>query len=353
MNNKLVPGRGIDIGTGFLVVAQATEDGSVITKSVRDSFLELTPPNKIVYGTMKKGLLKAGVNFFEGDGKFYVLGDDSLTQSVERQAVARRPMAKGVISPLESQALPMFKALLKELLGEPLIPGEKVVYSIPAAPIDASFDVVYHTKVIESILSSLGYTGTPLNEAQAIVLSELDSEEDSYTGAAISFGAGSINLAISNMADCIHKFSISKSGDYIDEATALSLGFDPSNPKNSIITPSLVTFVKEQGIDILNPGTEDSIKIGLAAHYKHLISYVVSKIGEELKRSKVTTFTKPITVVISGGTSLAGNFLKVMTAELFSQQGVLPFKIKEVRHAKNPLTAVAEGCLIALLAEEG
>lgn len=344
-------GRGLDVGTGFLQESKITEDGNTVTKAIRDSFLEIKSASKIVHSTMRKGLTRAGVNFFELEDRFYVLGDDSLLQSIERQVTIQRPMSKGVISPTESQALPMFKALLKELLGAPQAPGEKVVFSIPASPIDAYFDVVYHETVIHSILSDLGYSGRAINEAQAIAFSEL--ADDDYTGISISLGAGMSNIAVTNVADLVAKFSIAKGGDYIDYSTAVSLGFDPNSPKNSPITPNLVTYIKEQGVDILNPDKSDKIKLGISAHYQSLIRYIVENIVNHLITLKtVPRFMQPVPVVISGGTSLATGAVELFKEELDRQKNVLPFKIKEVRHSEKPLTAVAEGCLLALLAEE-
>lgn len=351
MGQEFKLGRGLDVGTGMLCEARAKESGEIVTKSVRDSFLEIKTPNKLVHSTMRRGLEKAGVNFFELDGMFYILGDDALTQSVERQVVVSRPMSKGVISPTEAQALPMFKALLKELLGEPLVKNEKIVFTIPAPPVDAAFDVIYHETVIHSILSDLGFSGKSLNEGQALIFSELSDED--YTGIAISFGSGMSNIAIANVADLVCKFSIAKGGDYIDFNTAVSLGFDPANPKQSPVTPNLVTYVKEQGVDIAHPDKTDKIKLGIAAHYQSLIRYVVENIVININNSKsVPRFMEPITVVVAGGTSLAPGFLDLFNEELDRQKASLPFRVKEVRHSSKPLTAVAEGCLLALLSDE-
>lgn len=349
-NNKLKPGRGLDVGTGVLVSSQMTEEGVVLTKSIRDAFLELNPINKLVGATMRKGLTRANINFFEIEDKFYVIGDDALIQSIERQSIIQRPMSKGVISATEIKALPMFKALLKDLLGPPIEENEKIVFTLPGTPIDAKFDVMYHEAVIEHVLKELGYVGKSINEAHAISFSELS--EDDYTGLSISAGSGMINVAITNLADLVHKFSIAKSGDYIDESTALALGYDPSNPKNSEITPNLVTFIKEQGVDLLNPDLTDRVKLGIVAHYKNLIRYVVDSFIIELKNKKLPIkFTKPIPVVIAGGTSLAPGFITLFSKELLDRSKELPFEIKEVRHSKTPLTSVVQGCLLALQAE--
>lgn len=349
---KYEPGRGLDVGTGFLVSARMTVDGQLETKSVRDSFLELKPSNKMAKKIMKKGLIKAGVNFLEDDSLFYVLGEDSLNQSVERNLNTKRPMSKGVISPIEVKALPMFKSLLKELLGEPLVENEKVIYSVPASPSDAPFDIIYHENVIESILKDLGYEGKSINEAHSIVFAELDDEEDSYTGVCISFGAGMTNVCIANMADIVTTFAVSKGGDYIDLSSAISLGFDPKDPSSCEITPSLITYTKEQGIDLRNPG-QDRTHVAVASYYKALIRYVVSNIIDQInKLESKPRFLEPIKIVVSGGTSKAHGFLEIFKEELLSRAGELPFKVKSIIPAKDPMLAVAEGALTALLVED-
>jgi len=349
--DTMQPGRGLDVGTGFLVECSLSSEGELHTKSVRDSFLELTPSNKMAKKIMKKGLQKAGVNFLEDTESFYILGEDSLSQSVERSLTTKRPMSKGVISPTESQALPMFKALLQELLGTPRCENEKILYSVPASPSDAPFDIVYHENVIETILRDLGYCGTSINEAHAIVFSELDSDEDAYTGISISCGAGMTNVCIANMADIVTTFSISKGGDYIDYNSAISLGYDPRDSRSSEITPSLITYIKEQGVDIRNPGT-DRTHIAISSYYKALIKYMVTSIVEEILSLKSKPrFLEPIKVIVSGGTSKAIGFIELFKEEFDQQVEKLPFEIKEVVQAADPLSAVAEGALTALMVE--
>jgi hypothetical protein len=349
MNEVLQPGVGLDIGTGFLVACRMNPEGKVETKSVRDAFLELSPKGDLVFKMMKKGLQKSGVSFIEDNKKLHILGDDSLSVSVEKQMITRRPMQKGVISPREAKALPMFKVLLAELLGPPKTANEKIVYSIPASPSDAPFDVEYHTSVIEKILSDLGYSGKPINEAQAIAFSEL--EDDDYTGISISCGAGMTNVCISNMAEVVTTFAVSRGGDYIDYSAATSLGYDPKDEKVSEITPSLITYVKEQGIDISSPGDE-VMNIAIASYYNALIRYIVKSVVNEIsKLESKPKFLSPVPIVVSGGTSLAKGFLEAIKVELKANEDQLPFKIGEIRAAKNPLTAVAEGAFIALAVE--
>jgi imidazole glycerol phosphate synthase subunit HisF len=61
--------------------------------------------------------------------------------------------------------------------------------------------------------------------------------------------------------------------------------------------------------------------------------------------SSLPKFSAPIPVIVSGGTSRAQGFVPAFRSAL--QQVELPFSISEVRHAKDPLRAVARGCLLA------
>lgn len=344
------PGIGLDVGTMFLVSASMDKDGNVSTRSVRDAFLEMKPSNALVKNIMIKGFHSSGISFLEmDDGTLQVLGDESLNQAVVKNAKLRRPLAKGVISPKEAKALPMFVKLLEGLLGTPVVPNEKVVYSVPAKPIDAKFDEVYHTGAINSVLSQLGYQGQPMNEGFGIVLSNLENEN--YTGIAISCGSGQTNVCISYQADEVASFSTARGGDFIDMSTAVSLGYDEDDIKNSEITPALVTLVKEGGVDISNTSQSDRIKNSIAIYYQNFIKYTVAAIIAHISSLQDTPrFQEPITVVISGGTSKAINFLSEFKKEFDNQSSKLPFVVKAVRHAENPLTAVAYGNLLALQA---
>jgi len=49
---------------------------------------------------------------------------------------ANRPLVRGVISPKEKQARRILRHVFKEILEDPTIENEKVVYSVPAQPTD-------------------------------------------------------------------------------------------------------------------------------------------------------------------------------------------------------------------------
>lgn len=347
-NEKFCKGVGLDLGTNAIVRARLEKEShEAFTTWVRDAFLTLTPSNKIVRNTMKKGLEKAGVKFLENEKSFIIIGDDALTQAVERGLTTQRPMSKGVVSPREADALPIFKVLIQSVLDKPVQMGEVCVYSVPASPIDEPFDSEFHSNMINEILSSLGYKGMAMNEAQAIVYSELEDED--YTGMALSFGAGMVNVCISNAADPVAVFATSKSGDYVDERSAVALGYDPTKGAHNSITPSTIQLTKETcGLDLSNPDPDDRAQKAIVTYYKALLNYTVDNIIYQLnKLESPPRFGEPIVVIVSGGTSKPIGFVELFTEVLKAKEDELPFKVKEVRHAKEPLDSVARGCLLA------
>ena len=57
-----------------------------------------------------------------------------------------------------------------------------------------------------------------------------------------------------------------------------------------------------------------------------------------------------VPVIVSGGTSKAKGFLELFKGIVEADEDI-PFDIKEIRYADDPLTAVAEGLLIKAIAE--
>ena len=82
-------------------------------------------------------------------------------------------------------------------------------------------------------------------------------------------------------------------------------------------------------------------------YYNTLISYILENISFELNKRKkdLPVFRKPVPIILSGGLVLAGGFLEKFKTCLDNM--AFPIKIKEVRLAENPMTAVANGCLLA------
>jgi actin-related protein len=176
-----------------------------------------------------------------------------------------------------------------------------------------------------------------MNEAFAIVYSELSGDED-YTGMALSFGSGAVNVCLSFMgiSEKKQQFSISRGGDYIDINAANAIG----------IKASRITTIKEAGVDLLNAKTREETAIKI--YYENLIKYTCNAIEKKFKLAEnIPNFPEPITVVLSGGTSKAVNFDKLFEQEIMAK--TLPFKIKNIKKAADPLNAVAKGCLLNAL----
>ena len=211
MSDEQIPkGVGLDIGTSFLVTGRFAQDGNIHFKKLRDCFLELTPKSPVNRKFMKKGLDDRKAPYIEKDGSYFVLGEDAFLMANERHVDTRRPMHRGVLSPQETEAMPILKELIRRLVGEPVEENERLIFSVPGKPIDADFDQLFHQDVLRSFLKSLGFDAQPMNEAEALSYSEL--LEDGLTGISISCGAGMMNVAVLSSGDPVVSFSTAKSG---------------------------------------------------------------------------------------------------------------------------------------------
>jgi hypothetical protein len=326
-------GKSVDCGTGFLVAASINDSGNISFKTERNAFFDVEN-NNISRNMLTK--LKASFVPSDDNKRLFILGEKALEIAGFFNAECRRPFAKGVVSTREPEALSIIKTMLHGLVGDPSVENEKLCFSVPADPVDVNFNNVYHENVLKSFLTSFGYNAEPLNEAHAIVLAELEDED--YSGLALSFGAGSINisLSISGMTNKQQQFCIARSGDWVDENAAICLGI-----KASAITP-----IKEMGVDLLNPKSREETAIKI--YYENLIKYTCNIIEKKFNSSEnIMNCRDPLTVVISGGTSKAINFDKLFEQEIMSKN--LPFKISKIKKASDPLNAVAKGCLLNAL----
>jgi hypothetical protein len=195
--------------------------------------------------------------------------------------------------------------------------------------------VVYHQDIVNKYLGQMGYNAQPINEAYAIGLSELLDE--GLTGITISWGAGMSNIAVIHQGDPLIEFSLTRGGDYIDDAVGTALD----------ISPSLVQLEKESGTDLFN--FKEKINEAVSVYYSSLINYVFKNIMYELERRKkeLPVFKEPVPVVVSGGLTLASGFIKKVEMALNNIK--FPVKVSVIRRAKDPMKAVANGALLAAL----
>lgn len=337
MSEDFKLGRGLDVGTSYLLQARMAENGIVYTE-MRDCFFKLEPKSKIARQIIEKGL--HGQTYFKDGDSFIVVGQDAIERAIERNQSTFRPMVRGVLSPKERRARNILRFILGYILGEPVEPGEKVIYSVPSQPIDIearAFDVNYHEDALKNDLVEMGFEASGIPEAEAVCYSELSA--DGYTGIGMSWGAGMVNCCLMSSGEGILHWATVRGGDWLDQMAAIA-----SN------TPETVVQVEKEagGFTVGAAGEDDDpILSAISIYYRRLIDYTAAAMVTQLKKTD-RPFKESIPVVLAGGTSRARGFAAAFKAALEEHSnGNLPFSIKEVRLAKDPLRAISRGCLLA------
>jgi len=324
---------GCDIGTMNVVCARSDSDE---IKIMRNVFLELNPDEVSISDL-------SDIRHFEHDKNIYIIGNDAFRLANIFGREVSRPMEKGLISSKEINAIDVLTIMIQDLIGNVKDKDSYVSYSVPSESIDEGRSVTYHEKVFGRILSTLGLNNKPINEAMAIIYSECANEK--FSGIGISFGAGMCNVCCAYKGIETFKFSTSRSGDWVDKNVADSLN----------MVKNRVTSVKEKHLN-LQTGFEGEqnkktkrILESLTYFYDALVDYTIKRIIQEFKDNMDTELEEAIPIVVSGGTSLPPGFLDLFRTIISKYD--LPFEISEIRAAKNPLTAVAQGLLIKTISE--
>lgn len=328
-------GKGLDVGTSFIVLSQEKE-GNIEYKDFRDAFYIIKPTTPVATKMIEKGL-SGKVFIKDNDGSFIILGKDAIEKAVERNDVAKRPMYRGVVSAKEKDAKRVLAFILKEVVGTSSQAGEKLVFCTPAQPVDQEdedFDVGYHEDVVKTVLAECGYDARAINEAEALCYAELENED--YTGIAISCGAGMTNVCVMLNGEPTVVFSTTKSGDWIDRMSAVATGE----------TDSVVQAEKEGGGFKIGEPNDNPVLAAVSAYYERLIDYTTKQLAFALTGHKsLPKFKNPLKIVVAGGTSQAEGYIELFTQKLTENNFPLP--VKEVVHAADPLHSVSKGCLIA------
>jgi len=326
---------GLDVGTSYIVLSKENKN-SIVYKDFRDAFYVIKPTTPVATKMIEKGL--AGKVFIkDADGSFILLGKDAIEKAIERNDTAKRPMYKGVVSAKEKDAKKILAFILKEVAGKAKEENEKLVFCVPAQPVDQEdedFDVGYHEDVVKTILAECGYSAKAINEAEALCYAELEVED--YTGIAVSCGAGMTNVCVMLNGEPTVVFSTTKSGDWIDRMSAVATG-EPD---------SVVQAEKEAGGFTIGEPNDNPVLGAVSAYYERLIDYTTKQLAHALSNHKsLPKFKNPLVIVVAGGTSQANGYIKEFAKKL--EENGFPLQIKEVRHAADPLHSVAKGCLIA------
>ena len=326
---------GLDVGTMNLVCASATPSGKTDITTLRNVFLTV---DKTHLG--ETDLSK--ISHARIDDNVFILSNDAYNFANIFGYPISRSMQKGMISPEDINSADVLAVMIRELIGSEDDDSARgtCVFSIPGDPLNTGSNVLYHQNIISRIISEIGFTPEPLNEAVAIIYAECADTD--FSGVSISFGAGLTNVAVVYKSIPVLEFALNRGGDWIDDNVARAVG----------TIPNRVVAIKEKNFDINRFDTgrkkERKVREALGYYYTSLIHFVVQSTLKELDRRDLDLgFPDNIPLVISGGTSLAGGFLELVRQQV--QQEEWPLDLLEVRYASDPLSCVAQGCLIKSL----
>jgi len=325
---------GLDIGTMNIVSARKNKEGKIVTKRIRDAFVDLPISAKKMLKLNKK------VSYVEEEDRLLILGDEALEFASVFGKTARRPLQDGLINPSEQGSLDVLVFMIESVLGTPKTKDEVCYFSIPADPIDdKNRNTIYHKGIFQRIITELGYTAVPSNEAEAIVFSECS--DSNFNALSFSFGSGMTNVClVLNTINCL-EFSVTRGGDWIDKGVASATG----------LSQGRVTSLKEKGFDLNNP--KDRIEEALSFYYKELILYGLKHFSQKFMLAQNQFgLDKDLSVVVSGGTSKPKGFVEFFQKTFEKNKKRYPFGIGEVKHADDPLNAVAYGLLIQATQDE-
>jgi len=333
MAEKVEPqkfGIGLDVGTGFLI-SSWFENNEMKFNTIRNCFVTI---DKRIFNP---SLFGKKIKYMEMDNDIIIVGDDAMEFAKIRNMAAQRPMAKGIINPSERKSATILKEIFNYILENCVKKeNEKLVFSVPGKQIyNPDFDTTYHSMSIQSLCKSFGVNAEPINEAYAIAISELGNSE-TLTALSFSFGAGLVNACLTYKGMSLFEFSIDEAGDFIDKQSAIGVGE----------SDSLMCHIKERELDLSANESEVSPEIkALIFSYRYVVENILSEVKKAFSEAKGVRILEKVPIIISGGTSVVKGFLDLFKNSL--KTAYLPFEVGEVTSAKDPLKAVAKGCLLA------
>jgi len=338
-SSEFKPGVGVDVGTSNIVVARQKEDGTFVNRYHRNMLYPLE-----VSDESTDLLDRSDYLYVKVDNYYYVVGDDalSLVNAIGKGDVVR-PMKDGILNPSLKQSSELLFYIIKAVVGKPLIENEPLRFSLPANPVDRDLNNLFHKMVLTGFFERLGYSAKPVNEAMCITFDcnpvmESDGATVPLSGISCSCGAGMTNVALSFKGMELNSFSITRSGDYIDEQVATATGIS----KNKIVK------IKEKKLDLSTMDASDRILSALYVYYDEVISRVISTISREFKERESEMDGK-IEIIVAGGTSMPDGFCKKFEQNLEASD--FPFEVGGVRHSETPFYSVSQGACIRAIAD--
>src|SRR4030081_2270641 len=164
---------GLDVGTSRIVAArQAGQDIKYGT--------QLNAFVAIPYSKMTENVLhKEGVPHTIEANEIIVHGNESERFADLLNKDIRRPMLRGLLNPEEPDSVRLIHEITTALVGK-AEKGQKLCFTVPAAPVGAEENLTYHEATIRQVVAELGYNVKSISEGLAVVYGELESTN--YTG---------------------------------------------------------------------------------------------------------------------------------------------------------------------------
>jgi hypothetical protein len=329
-NKNLGAAIGLDVGTSRVVLAQKTGDEFNYASEL-NAFVTI-PFSKLTASMLEKERIPHTVE----DGGIVIYGNESGRFAELMNGEIRRPMNKGTLDAKEPEALKQIRQVITSMAASPR-DGQTVCFTVPAPPVGAEESVTYHESTLRQMLGDLGYATRSVNEALAVIYSELESSN--YTGIGVSLGGGLCNVAMAYLSMPVFSFSVPKAGDYVDASAAAVTG-ERSNT---------IRLLKEDSFHF-NGFWADKLHQVIGVYYDEMIQSVIGGLKDMVASTKtLPKIGRPVPLVLSGGCAMPKGFRERFEKALTAAD--LPIAISEVRLAENPLTAAAKGALIAALVE--
>jgi hypothetical protein len=325
------PALGLDVGTSRIVMARKPAK-EIEYESQLNAFVTI-PYSKLTTGVLER----ERIPYTSTANEIMVHGNESAKFATLLDAEIRRTMSHGVLDAKEPESLRMIREILAAMLGPGSPERRKVCFTVPAAPLGAEGSLTYHEATLRQILTELGYEPASINEGLAVVYSELESSN--YTGIGISCGGGLCNVCLAYLSVPVLSFSIAKAGDFIDTSAAAVTGERANR----------IRLTKEDSFHF-NGLFADKVQQVIAVYYDDMIQSLVGALKEAFARTKnVPAFSRPIPMVLSGGTTLPAGFRDRFEKTLWEQD--FPVTVSDIRMAENPLHATAKGALVCALSD--
>jgi actin-like ATPase involved in cell morphogenesis len=323
---------GLDVGTSKVVAAK--RKGKEI-----DTGVQLNAFIPVAYSRFTETILgQQEISYYREEGELIIWGTATERFANMFNVNVRRPMADGLLNPKERFALPVLEAILQSLVPKARAQGEVLAFSVPAATEGREPQLTYHEATLRRFFEGMGYKAVAINEGLAVIFSEL--EDNNFTGIGISCGGGMTNVTLAYLSIPSMMFSITKGGDFIDEAVASVTGEQATRVK----------VIKEEGLD-LSKSPKDKYEKALRIYYEDLVESLVEKLAQSLSQAdKLPRSDRPLPIVLAGGTAKPRGFKDMFEKALSARS--LPVDISGVRMAADPITATARGALIAALYEK-